>query len=274
MSEKQQGNTLLRSRGPTELPPGSAGHQSTKPGRGVLEQSRLNEKPEESVKNPCGQGKCAPRCRPNTTFFVEVNAACCKVSLFDAVCRDYFRARLFEALVRHGAALHAYSLLTDSTLLLISAKSRWSLERLLSETQRAYLSYFNRRFDRQQHGRRSHSALCKLSGDRLVRTCHRYIERAPLQSRESSKLGDYPWSSYSANGFGQGARRVSEQNDRIEQRLQRHQAFTDYLPPERPLAAYRDFVSLPMDPVAERALANELRSRRWLEESAVYLGGV
>jgi hypothetical protein len=119
-----------------------------------------------------------------------------------------------------------------------------------------------------------HSALCKLSGDRLVRTCHRYIERAPLQSRESSKLGDYPWSSYSANGFGQGARRVSEQNDRIEQRLQRHQAFTDYLPSERPLAAYRDFVSLPMDPVAERALANELRSRTWLEESAVYLGGV
>ena len=212
------------------------------------------------------------RRNPATTFFVEMDSACCKLTLFDAPCREYFRARLFEALARHDAVLHSYSLLSERALLLISARSRWPLERLLAQTQRAYLSYFNRRFDRQQRTLRSHSALCELRGKRLIRACYRYIERAPLESHESCQLGDFPWSSYAANGFGQGECGASPRAEKSVQRLQRHRAFIDFLPSDRPLAAYRDFLSQPMDPVAEKALAARLREHTQLEESAVYLG--
>lgn len=236
-------------------------------------QPRLNDKSEQAVRKLTSCGKRKPRTRPAATYFVEVDAACCKVSLFDAACRDYYRARLFEALTRHGAALHAYSLLERSSLLLISAQSHGSLERLLTEAQRAYLVYFNARFERQQRSPRSYVALCELHGKQLVRACYRYVERAPLQTPESCKLGDYPWSSYSANGFGQGPPKAELHSDRLEQRLQRHKALAQTLPRERPLAAYRDFLSRPMDPIAERALAAALRRQSRLGESEVYLGG-
>ena len=249
----------------------------------VAEQSGPSAGQGLPISEPCGIARQSHRPRekhrvtrhnPAATFFVEMDSACCKVALFDAACRDYFRARLFEALARHDAALHSYSLLSERVLLLISAKSRWPLERLLAQTQRAYLAYFNRRFDRQQRSPRSHSALCEIKGVRLVRACHRYIERAPLSSNESNKLGDFSWSSYAANGFGQGSCQAQTNAGKVAQRLQRHCAFANFLPPDRPLAAYRDFLAQPMDPVAERALAARLREQPQLEESAVYLSGL
>ena len=196
---------------------------------------------------------------PASTYFVEIDAASCRVELFDSACRAYFRARLFEALTRHSARLHAYALLADRAVMLVSSLSRCSLERLAFQVQQAYLSYFNQRFRRRLRGTRGFSALCCVQGSELTRECYRLIERWPLVAGESLRLGDTEWSSYPANAFGHA-----------RSGLVRHACFDSLVPDEQgSLALYRDFVSRPLDPIYARYLVEALHKNSLVDERAI-----
>ena len=196
---------------------------------------------------------------PASTYFVEIDAASCRVELFDSACRGFFRARLFEALARHSAQLHAYALLADRVVLLVSVLTRWPLERLVFQVQQAYLSYFNQRFRRRLRSTRFYSALCCVQGVGLTRECYRLIERWPLAAGESLRLGDTEWSSYPANAFGHA-----------RSGLVRHACFESLVPDEQgSLALYRDFVSRPLDPLYARALDEALHQRRLIDEGTL-----
>lgn len=197
------------------------------------------------------------RRRPLTTYFAEIDSAHCKLELFDASCRRFYRARLLDALPRHSVELHAYALLSDHAQLLVSAPSRWPIERLLAQVQQAYLSYYNQRFRRRHRCTRVRSALCELRGDTLVRACYRAIERRPLELGESQWLGDSEWSSYPANAFG-----------RAGGRLARHDCLRGLAPDARgSLSRYREFLAENEEPLCARLLATALHEREALDES-------
>lgn len=198
---------------------------------------------------------------PQTTFFVEVNAACCKVELFDDSCRRFYRARVLDALQRHSIQLHAYALLSNHAQFLLSAPSRWPVERLLGQVQQAYLRYFNQRFRRRHRCVHARSALCELRGKELVRACYRAIERRPLELGESQWLGDSEWSSYPANAFGQPGGR-----------LVRHECLRGFAPDERgSLARYREFIAEREDPLCAKMLDAALHEREALDENELML---
>lgn len=199
---------------------------------------------------------------PASTYFVEIDAVSCRVELFDPACRLFFRARLLEALARHSAHLHAYALLADRAVLLVSAPSRCPLERLIDQVQQAYLRYFNQRFRRRLRSTRSYSALCCVRSVGLTRECYRLIERWPLATGESVRLGDTRWSSYPANAFGQAG-----------SGLVRHACFDSLVPDKQgSLALYRDFVSRPIDPLYVRHLNEALRTQPFVDERTIPAG--
>jgi len=202
------------------------------------------------------------RTMPASTYFVEIDNASCRVELFDAACRLFFRARLQEALVRHSAALHAYSLLADRAVLLLSAPSKWPVERLVSQVQQTYLHYFNQRFRRRLRSAQSYSALCCVQGIELTRECYRFIERSPLIAGESLCLGDTEWSSYPANAFGQAG-----------SGLVRHACFDSLVPDKQgSLALYRDFISRPLDPLYAHCLSEALHTQQRVDALAMPAG--
>lgn len=190
-----------------------------------------------------------------TTYFVEVDAGCCKVELFDTACRRFYRARLFDALARHSVELHAYALLADRVQLLVSAPSTWPLNRLLNEVHDTYLRYYNQRYRRTLRSKHSSSALCQLNGEVVVREVYRFIERQPLEAGESLRLGDSEWSSYAANAFGRGGVTAA----RSGWRLVRHSCLSDMVPNAAALALYREFVERPLEPLYARLLSSSLR---------------
>ncbi len=199
---------------------------------------------------------------PASTYFVEIDTASCRVELFDAACRLFFRARLQETLARHSAKLHAYSLLADRAVLLLSAPSRWPVERLIKQVQQTYLHYFNQRFRRRLRSTQSYSALCCVQGIELTRECYRFIERSPLIAGESICLGDTEWSSYPANAFGQAG-----------SGLVRHACFDSIVPDKRgSLALYRDFISRPLDPLYARCLSEALHTQQRVDAHAMPTG--
>lgn len=202
---------------------------------------------------------------PDSTFFIALDTKHCHIELFDPACRAFYRARLFDALERHGAQLHAYMLHVSEVQLLISAPTRRSLERLLEQVQRAYLSYFNQRFKRQVRAARTHTSLCQLCGDGLIRETYRHIERRLLVVGESRKLGDSEWSSYPANAFGRG-----DASGRLPiRRLTRHRCLDTLMPQAAALAGYRDYLDKSPDPVFARFLETALRERVAIEEVVI-----
>ena len=199
---------------------------------------------------------------PASTYFVEIDTASCRVELFDAAFRLFFLARLQETLARHSAKLHAYSLLADRAVLLLSAPSRWPVERLIKQVQQTYLHYFNQRFRRRLRSTQSYSALCCVQGIELTRECYRFIERSPLIAGESICLGDTEWSSYPANAFGQAG-----------SGLVRHACFDSIVPDKRgSLALYRDFISRPLDPLYARCLSEALHTQQRVDAHAMPAG--
>ena len=202
------------------------------------------------------------RAVPASTYFVEIDAVSCRVELFDAACRLFFRARLLEALARHSATLHAYSLLADRAVLLLSAPSRWPVERLICQVQQTYLRYFNQRFRRRLRSTQSYSALCCVQEVTLTRECYRFIERSPLIAGESVCLGDTAWSSYPANAFGHAG-----------SGLVRHACFDSLVPDKQgSLALYRDFVSRPFDPLYVRCLSDALHTQQRVDAQTMPAG--
>ncbi|WP_082439777.1 MULTISPECIES: transposase [unclassified Massilia] len=102
-----------------------------------------------------------------------------------------------------ACALHAYVLMTNHVHLLLSPDDESGASTMMQRLGRRYVHYFNRR-----HGRtgtlwegRFRSSL--IQDERYLMVCHRYIELNPVRARMVDTPSAYPWSSHSANAFGQ-----------------------------------------------------------------------
>ena len=116
---------------------------------------------------------------------------------------QFYLYQLGEACRRFGVNLHAYVLMTNHTHLLMTPKDKWAISRVMQSLGRCYVQYVNR-----THGRtgtlwegRHKSSL--VDDDKYLLACYRYIELNPVRAGMVDRPGEYYWSSFRFNAYGE-----------------------------------------------------------------------
>ncbi len=109
--------------------------------------------------------------------------------------RRRYGGALLESSREHAVAVHAYALLDDQVLLLVSAPEPASLGRFMQAVGRRYVRPFNRRHARTGalwDGRFRSAVIDPAS---FLLECMRLIEQAPVRRGWVSQANDWVWSS-------------------------------------------------------------------------------
>lgn len=109
---------------------------------------------------------------------------------------------LQEAAERHGCAIHAYVLMTNHVHLLATPETEHSLPKTLQSIGRRYVQYFNYTYERTGTLWEGRYKATLIDSERYLLTCMRYIELNPVRAGMVKHPGDYPWSSYQYNAWG------------------------------------------------------------------------
>lgn len=116
---------------------------------------------------------------------------------------QFYLYQLGKACHRFGVNLHAYVLMTNHTHLLMTPKDKWAISRVMQSLGRCYVQYFNK-----THGRtgtlwegRHKSSL--VDDDKYLLACYRYIELNPVRAGMVDRPGEYNWSSFRFNAYGE-----------------------------------------------------------------------
>ena len=121
---------------------------------------------------------------------------------------DDYRAYLSwlqDGAAQHGCTVHAYVLMTNHVHLLMTPLLRESISRTIQFVGRCYVTYVNHQYGRSGtlwEGRHKGSV---ISSDAYLLACSRYIELNPVRAGMVDKPGNYPWSSYRSNAFGENS---------------------------------------------------------------------
>jgi putative transposase len=109
--------------------------------------------------------------------------------------RRRYSVALLESSREHAVAVHAYALLDDQVLLLVSAPQPASLGQFMQAVGRRYVRPFNRRHARTGalwDGRFRSTVIDPAS---FLLECMRLIEQAPVRRGWVGQAGDWVWSS-------------------------------------------------------------------------------
>lgn len=99
--------------------------------------------------------------------------------------------------------VHAYVLMTNHVHLLATGAEPDGIPAPMKALGQRYVRHFNRSYSRTGalwEGR-YHSSVVETEGYLL--TCHRYVEANPVRAGMVSTPGEYRWSSFRANAFGE-----------------------------------------------------------------------
>ncbi len=116
--------------------------------------------------------------------------------------RRHYLDLLAAAAAAHGAAVHAYVLMTNHIHLLVTPETEHSLPRTLKAVAGPYAQYFNIRYARTGTLWDGRYRATLIDSERYLLACMRYIELNPVRAGMVADPAAYPWSSYRANGAG------------------------------------------------------------------------
>lgn len=124
---------------------------------------------------------------------------------------DYFSYLhwLGEALGEAQCKLHAYVLMTNHVHLLLTPKKAATVPRLIISLGRRYVQYVNRTLHRTGTLWDSRYKSSLIQAETYLLACQRYIELNPVRAAMVEDPAHYRWSSYRANGLGQGDSRLT-----------------------------------------------------------------
>lgn len=103
----------------------------------------------------------------------------------------------------HAVSVHAYVLMTNHVHLLATPAESDGLSTLMRFLGLRYVSYFNRTHGRTGSLWEGRPFVCLVDADSYLLTCHRYIEQNPVRAGMVTRPGDYRWSSFRANAWGE-----------------------------------------------------------------------
>lgn len=108
-----------------------------------------------------------------------------------------------ESAGKTGCRVHAYALMTNHVHLLISADSIEAPSALMKALGQRYVQYVNRVYRRSGTLWEGRFRSCLIQEEIYLLACQRYIELNPVRAVMVEHPGEYPWSSYRANGQGE-----------------------------------------------------------------------
>jgi putative transposase len=124
---------------------------------------------------------------------------------FDDSDRLLYLSLLAGAARTEGCAIHAFVLMTNHVHLLASTQADNAISRMMKRLGQHYVRTFNRTHQRTGtlwEGRFRSSVVDTRT---YLLTCYRYIENNPVRAGMVTRPGDYPWSSFRYNAFGQAS---------------------------------------------------------------------
>jgi putative transposase len=105
---------------------------------------------------------------------------------------------------KFGCHIHAYVLMTNHVHLLVSADRAVAPGTLMKSLGQRYVQYVNRVYRRSGTLWEGRFRSCLIQSEFYLLACQRYIELNPVRAAMVEHPGDYRWSSYRANGQGEG----------------------------------------------------------------------
>ena len=110
---------------------------------------------------------------------------------------------LGDACCRYQVAVHAYVLMTNHVHLLLTPKDREGISRVMQSVGRRYVQHINKVYQRCGTLWESRHKASLVDAEQYLLACYRYIELNPVTAGMVKHPGDYPWSSYRHNAFGE-----------------------------------------------------------------------
>jgi putative transposase len=123
-------------------------------------------------------------------------------TFFDGPDRHFYLECLCEACMRYGCAVHAYVLMTNHVHLLVTPATENGIGKVMQSVGRRYVQYANCTYGRTGTLWEGRYRATLVDSEAYLLTCMRYIELNPVRARMVADPGQYPWSSYPANGQG------------------------------------------------------------------------
>lgn len=184
------------------------------------------------------------------TYFVVLKEKTSTTGFYDEACYEYYLLRLLNCLNVYQVKLHAYLLQSKQVWLLVTPGTPTALDALLRFLNQCYNNYFNVRFERSARVWSDAAIICSISGDKLVLDCQKFVEREALKTGYVSHPGEYLWSSYCANSFGNNGHYLTP-----------HGAYTKFLNGKsHGLSQYREFIARAYTPAYYLYLKSRLLS--------------
>lgn len=104
---------------------------------------------------------------------------------------------------KYRVAIHAWVFMTNHVHLLVTPETEEGVSKMMQTLGRHYVRYFNYSYKRSGTLWEGRFKSCVLEEENYLLVCQRYIELNPVRAGMVVTPGDYVWSSYRANGFGQ-----------------------------------------------------------------------
>jgi putative transposase len=115
----------------------------------------------------------------------------------------YYLDCLAGSAEKYGCDVHAYVLMTNHVHLLVTPNRQNAIPQMMQSLGRKYVRYVNHVYKRTGtlwEGRYKSSL---VDESHYLLTCMRYIELNPVRAGMVEVPGEYRWSSYRANGYGE-----------------------------------------------------------------------
>jgi len=116
--------------------------------------------------------------------------------------REYLEC-LIDSVERYECQIHAYVLMTNHVHLLVSASKPDNLSKLPQHVGRKYVPYFNKKYGCSGTLWEGRFKASSIDSEEYLLACYRYIELNPVRASMVEMPGEYRWSSYAANAFGE-----------------------------------------------------------------------
>jgi REP element-mobilizing transposase RayT len=109
--------------------------------------------------------------------------------------REQFLSYLESAVIRYGAFIHAYCLMSNHYHLLLETPSG-NLSQIMQHINGAYTNYFNVKRKRYGHLFQGRYKAILIEADEYAKELSRYIHLNPVRAEIVSRPDEYRWSSY------------------------------------------------------------------------------
>ena len=121
----------------------------------------------------------------------------------------YYSGCLDDARQKYNVAVHAYVLMTNHVHLLMTPSDSIGISKVMQSLGRRYVQYINKTYKRSGTLWEDRHKASLINKEAYLLTCYKYIELNPVRAGMVEHPGDYPWSSYRYNAYGEYNRLLS-----------------------------------------------------------------